>query len=244
MNGIPGWPHLQNLKDIPTIFQALGWTEAAHLLNEWFNSAKNTNPLAAMPDTTTITMAWLHGLGISRADEAYNRIVNEKLWLTDAAKTVLAERLKHTAKLGRHAEFGNLSLPVPTLDGIHIQTIHVGNPIADPLDELMATLGRFELKVVASGSVRSGVRGNTPVYTVRIEEVGIYVKDSFDFSGDQYLGCFDPVNNGVSKYAQKGYYQVTNEDFRNWSTSMGMNFLIYSDMERLVQTPPDEFDIR
>jgi hypothetical protein len=94
-------------------------------------------------------------------------------------------------------------------------------------DALTGALGAFELKVAIAGKLLSIGGGE---FQVSIEEVGIYVKDSFDFNGSQFLGFWgyrdDPINN---------------DDFRQWRAEnhAGGDFRVFSDVKRTRLTPPD-----
>ncbi len=51
------------------------------------------------------------------------------------------------------------------------------------LDDLSAALGNFAFRVAVAGGV-TFVSGSK--HLVTLSEVGIYVRDSFDFNGDQF----------------------------------------------------------
>jgi len=65
---------------------------------------------------------------------------------------------------------------------------------------------------------------------VSVEEIGIYVWDTFNFEGEQFLGVW-------------GYRDtpVNNSDFREWrqKNNAGGDFLVYSDIKRTKLNPPD-----
>jgi Family of unknown function (DUF6402) len=76
---------------------------------------------------------------------------------------------------------------------------------------------------------------SAPGFTqIVINEIGIYVKDSFDFNGDQFLGVWgyrdDPINNS---------------DFRQWRNDnhLGGDFQVFSDVKRIKLNPPDAVPI-
>lgn len=58
-------------------------------------------------------------------------------------------------------------------------------------------------------SIRNG-------FKVEIGEVGIYVKDSYDFNGDQFLGFWDAKDNAVSMFNPLTGTSISNQDFRDW----------------------------
>lgn len=52
------------------------------------------------------------------------------------------------------------------------------------LDELTAALGRFAIFVIVSGAAER----DDSTTLVTISKIGVYIRDSFDFNGDQALG--------------------------------------------------------
>jgi len=109
---------------------------------------------------------------------------------------------------------------------------------------LDAALYNFDFHMAVEGTVTyektqesyGGLGSDEDVYTVRITRVGLYVRDSFDFIGDQDLGYWNPKTNDVAKTwlgAGDGYHEVTNAGMRQWrkKTGCGGDFLVFSDME-------------
>ncbi len=80
-------------------------------------------------------------------------------------------------------------------------------------------------------------------FQVSITEIGIYIRDSFDFNGDQFLGFWDDSDNSVSMLNFLSGTSVSNEDFRDWRTQnrRGGDFLVFSDLKRIVLSTPDTF---
>jgi hypothetical protein len=225
-------------------------------MDEWFTNVANSNPRNGKPDTTTVTTSWVKSF--PRVKSIYDQMLLDTVWIHEHAQTEIAILLKRLGKLlPIRSTFGNLSHPVTTLDANSIQFVRVGSlaqSATATIDHLTAALNRFTFKFVIAGSVRPGVRSNTPIHTVEIDEVGIYVRDSYDFNDDpwweqpfsQPLGCWDPGNNSVSKVGSSNSHCVNNETFRNWraqSAGYGGDFLIFSDLERLPRVPPDTIEI-
>lgn len=130
-----------------------------------------------------------------------------------------------------------------------------------PMDDLRAALANFTFRVVVAGSVEPEmidrqVASGTPVkvasgnYLVTIEEVGIYVKDSYDFNDatgeDQDLGNWNMESNTVGRTGLNGGFNVHNSDFRKWraANQKGGDFLVYSDLRVLRQTSNNTFVFR
>ena len=249
-------PPAFSVTQIPAIMRHAnnGFTKGADLMEEWFRRPANNNPLTAVPSTTIITMSWV--VGFTRAKQVYDKMIAEKMWLTTNAKKLMGERLAAQGKLlpsPRPVDFFRpFTDPVPQLDADYIQEQIVGSnwdALTLPMDDLMAALNRFKLRMVVSGSVRQAVIGNAPRHEIQIREVGIYIRDSYDFNDDpswfkpsQPLGCWDPVSNTAGLTSASGTC-VNNADFRNWRAANGMggDFLVFSDLEIITRSPPDVF---
>jgi hypothetical protein len=120
------------------------------------------------------------------------------------------------------------------------------------MDDLTAALGAFTFYVVVAGKIVKPTYQNLPAqinivgHDVTIEEIGIYVRDSYDFEDEQFLGWWAyPDDWGrrpfglVSAFPFENGELVTNSDFRKFrrQTGKGGDFLIYSDLKRLKVTP-------
>jgi hypothetical protein len=127
------------------------------------------------------------------------------------------------------------------------------------VDDLDAALGAFTFYVVVAGTVAKPI--NDPAkptvewklgYDVTIDEIGVFIRDSFDFKGDQILGYWaypEPFASGlykgrfpsgyVSALPFEGGELVTNDDFRKYraQTGKGGDFLVYSDLKRMRVKP-------
>lgn len=68
--------------------------------------------------------------------------------------------------------------------------------------------------VVAAGSVAPAPL--TSQHRVTITEVGVYIRDSYDFNGDQFLGYWDDSDDSVSMTNPLSGTKVSNADFRSW----------------------------
>lgn len=126
---------------------------------------------------------------------------------------------------------------------------------------MFAALANFNLNFVTQGTVERlpDVDGK-PRYKVTLDQVGIYVKDSYDFNDDavwykpwswpsQPLGFWSCVDQDASKDGGKmfdsNYKYVTNEDFREWrdqyGNGKGGDFLVFSDIKVLTLYDTFEF---
>ena len=59
--------------------------------------------------------------------------------------------------------------------------------MTDPVDDMLAALGRFKFRVAVAGEAKGDC--------VELKAVGVYVQDSYDFDGVQFLGVWNSSNN-------------------------------------------------
>ena len=226
-----------NLEVIPSIMSANGWRNGAAVLREWFSNPAAGGP----PDTTTVTMDWI--LGFSEANTIYQSMLNERVYMNQPAQNALRQLL--TRLRIRDGDTFDFNLPITTLDppfagspdySVNFRAMNAAG-VFSSLNDLSATLGNFVFKIMVAGRVSGG--------TITITSVGVYVIDSFDFIGDQSLGCWNPCSADVGKFFCDGSdgVDVNNAMFRNWRTQNGAggDFYIYSDIRRIVLPTPVTF---
>lgn len=138
--------------------------------------------------------------------------------------------------------FGRLLMPVEILDADYVNQRVVSFGITD-LDDMSAALGNFVFRVVIAGEVAPIAKSTR--HRVTITEIGVYIRDSYDFNGSQFLGFWDDKDNTVSMVNPLSGSSVSNEDFCNWRTKTGNggDFLVFSDVHRRLLANPDVFDI-
>jgi len=213
------------VSDIPRIMRVNGWNKGATLMDHWFAGS-------GTPDKTTITMSW--ALGYSRAKTVYDKMLSEKVYINDAARKEIVKLAKRQGAYHTPGPFGSVSGDVETLDPDSIQYRAVGS-LSDPLDDMYAALGKFTFKVLVKGRTESA---GTNKRCFIIEQIAIYVKDSYDFVGDQSLGYWKSSTNYGGKNPFKGD-KVTNADFRKHGG--GADFKVYSDLKVTNLTPNEKF---
>ena len=229
------------LTNIPRIMRANRMPIGANVMESWFSRPTATAPNYGTPDTTTVTMKW--ALGFTRAKTVYDGIVNGKAWANNAAQKVIESKLRAQGLVGSAPQnFGNLSKTPMALDADQINQRAVGmSSSTETLDDLDAALANFVFQVVVAGTVSP--KGS--IHQVDVKEVGIYLRDSYDFNEFQYLGCWDEVKNAVHRNPLASGDTVFNSTFRDWRTANGMggDYMIYSDVTRITLSPPDSFII-
>jgi hypothetical protein len=220
---------------------ALNWLNGERMFRIWFGNPANNDPLKGTPDTSTIKMnTWV--LTFERAKTVYDKLMSERIWTIPAARWLLIQHLQRDKKMTSNDEqFGDMTgLNMSTIDHQHsINHREVSNSlmdeVLDPLDDMFAALGAFSFKVVVQGHVQpiksSPLSGMT--HRATIEKVGVYVRDSFDFNGLQFLGFWRQTAPDCSRTPGRSYYSIYNSDFRQWrdANNKGGDFLVYSDIK-------------
>lgn len=198
------------------------WKEASELLETWLERPPAIAPSYSAPVTNVIKMDWV--LTFSRAKTVYDKIFSEKIWTNEASQKRMAELLRKKPR-ATGERWGDLSKAVTDVDAEWINSRSVTNGAA--YDGMTGALGAFNLHVAIAGKI---VAMSGSEFQVSVEEVGIYVKDSFDFEGEQFLGIWGYHDEGFS-----------NSDFRKWRTDnhLGGDFLVFSDIKRTKLTSPD-----
>jgi Family of unknown function (DUF6402) len=233
-----------SITSIPAIMRKQGWLNGAKFLERWFAGAPATAPAYGPPDTQTIRMStWV--LSYPRARAVYDQLMRERIWMNAAAQKEIAAMLRKKGLLALVPQcrpFGNLAAPVYTLDNDYINYRIVSFTLGD-LDDLSAALGNFSFRVVVAGTITPDLK--THKCSIMISEVGVYVRDSFDFNGSQFLGFWDDKDMTVSMINPLAGTSVSNDDFRSWRTKnhKGGDFLVYSDLLKTRLTKPDVFEI-
>lgn len=230
-----------SLTNIPRIMRTHGWNNGARMLDIWFSRPSAVAPAYGTPDTSTITMDGFV-LTYPRAKAVYDQLVTDQIWANPAARAEVSRMLGRLGRLGGpRAPFGDLTRSPTVLDSEYINFRTVGFGLFN-LDDLSAALGNFTFRVAISGEAEGLPTGRT---RVSVSQVGVYVRDSFDFNGDQFLGYWDDSDDSVSMINAFSGDSVSNQSFRDYRmrTGTGGDFLIYSNTKVLVRSPPDVFEV-
>jgi hypothetical protein len=239
---------------IPAIMRRRGWGNGARLQDIWFSRPANAVPERGAPDTTTIRMdTW--ALTFPRCAAAFRRMTADRYWCGEEARRNLGRILQRQGKLtSLQTAFGDLSLPVPQLDRLALSELWVGS-LTDALDDMYAALGSFAIRVVAAGTVgpiqvplpsmtgSPSARTAVTRHQARIEKIGFFIRDSFDFNGFQPLGFWSSTD--VARAPLPGYDWVGNDTYRAWRAAHGHggDFIVYSDLKVVRRSPPDTVEI-
>ena len=212
-------------------------------------------------------MDWV--LSFDRANDVYQDIIDNKIWVNPAAKAEIKKMLDRTILLpvGVRVKFGPQTGPMDQVDEDYINHRPVDG-WEHGIDGLTAALGRFDLRVLIAGTVEPGVLDRWAPATspydvyphkqeaqiVNITDVGVYVADSYDFDGLQALGIWNEDNNTASMNylradetmrGREANQFVNNYDFQEWrkANNRGGDFRVFSDIKWTHLDPSPTFAI-
>ena len=244
-----------DIEKIPLIMRKNNWVNGANLMERWFSLPANSSPLQGSPSTDIVTMKWVKSF--TRSKTVYNKLISEKVWLNDAAKQEIKKLLLKKGLLSNvKMKFGYPKNSPHISDRNSIQYRKVGgywDMATGDMDDLRASLGNFVFKIIVLGEVTPILKSNkTPTgeYQVKIDEIGVYIKDSYDFNDlpdkDQSLGNWDIDDHSVGRTFFNGGDSIFNSDFRKWRKkhAKGGDFYVFSDIEYIKQNDNNTFTIK
>ena len=214
-----------------------GWTIGEKLMKQWFARTASASPNYTPPDNDTVTVDWT--TGFERAKTVYDKIFSDRVWANDAAKVEIRKMLdKKGLLVGGSSSFGIVHENGSDLESEYINYRAI--EYEAKLDDLNASLGRFSYRMVVAGEVEP----DGDKHKVTVKQVGIYIRDSYDFEGDQNLGYWDDSDNSVSFLPGTGT-KVTNKSFRDWrsANSKGGDFMVYSKVKLTDLATSDVFEV-
>ncbi|WP_077288152.1 DUF6402 family protein [Cognaticolwellia aestuarii] len=237
-----------SVEEIPILMELKGWSYASMLLSHWFDGeGKNIiSPLSNITDISTETSEYINEL---------EEIATNKSFLTNGIKQNLIKELGRITnednlsilKHGGSFDFISSELEIAgdsyqsyrwELDNLHFVSEHKIEPSVHPLTEEVAALNRYAVRILLKGHVEV----NTNSTEIKVNEAGIYVKDSFDMIGKQHLGCWShesPYVKTTSFLSPLSFECIGNSDFRKYKLENNLNdagdYLIYTDpMEKKI----------
>lgn len=247
---------------IPDLMQHKSWLKGLTAQNLWFTSAAQSTPDVNV-EVGFVTMSWIRSF--PRTEDDYQNVITSEWNASNSYDSLRSEVTKMIAYSnvsgnptiaelptveGENKPFGDFSLNVvndintgktlPLIEHFYYKNkaYDFGFGIEDPLDDLYATLANFNFRVAAKGflSLESGIT------YINITKIGVYVRDSFDFTNpgwsDQDLGAWNFINKTVSKIAGGLDYSIENSDYNNWRNdhNKGGDFRIYTDVIEVAKT--------
>jgi hypothetical protein len=262
------------LIDVPSSMRREGWTVGAALMERWFNANAWTMPAnvktgdAPAPSSaidTSTRMRW--ALGFARVSAANSNLLSTWSQGERRAKSggQVANQLRrwitHHGLSGRQPfRFGDLSQPIVQVDRFcAINRDIVESSFFGPVDDFYAAFGNAAVKLAVSAQVTPVTGG----WEVKIDQAATYLRDTYDFNGDQPLGSWgpdgfsrvavlapgieiDPNASGSSWLGGQRVWSVDNESFRDYRArfNKGGDFIVFSDLNRVPLASPVTYTVR
>ena len=270
------------LTDLPRIMQEREhWPVAAACMRRWLQNGasqisedarRGATHMSALPtkqlETRLLQINW--ALSFPWVKIVHDTLIT-KTWRNPASQRrmiQLAQTLSKTsparATLSGGWAFGDPSAAVKDLDATaQINYAVVGDP-SDPLDDFYGAVGRGELKVAAFGRVEPRSKG----LRLTVDRLGVYLRDTYDFNGEQWLGLWSETGVDKGRLAEAwgmyigGYpsisieptgvrgdakteYAVANKDFRAYRAKYGRggDFINVSNIRLVTLAEPASFDL-
>ncbi len=236
---------------LPTILAAKNWTVGKQCMERWlslpFDASKDKHKTAV---TDILKMEW--ALAFPYVKNAIEDAIRDGELQTHKAKLEIVGVIKDLVAAGKLALPANVGdevalqhtngtlrnnpagHQVPEFDMFHFWSISLSPPyITKPLDDFMAAVNACNINFIPIGKIRKVT--NTG-YAVQLSGVGAYLKDWYDFEGDQGLGYWNVKTNdvGLLQFTQKpNTNKVSNPLFRAYQgrTKKGQDYTNFSDIK-------------
>lgn len=262
---------------IPEVMKRIGWEKSAYIMNKWFSlEAKEMleDEKTATKgytydkydknyvDKTTFTMEWIKSF--KRGNDAYDELLS-KLSIhkldgnyslsKDEEKSLIATSNELKKVSAFYIKNNQPKIDSSRIEDIHkdfhFQTVKLDGYYNVKLDDLYGSLGNFsihlavlELEIISKSNIPNT---NRDVYKVLITKVGVYMKDTYEFVGRQYLGHWNCSGVGIQPLSAitntstiPGYNfklesstAIGNDDFNEYrkENKKGGDMLLFSDVE-------------
>ncbi|EFH6732769.1 TPA: hypothetical protein J1X25_004413 [Escherichia coli] len=251
---------------IPNAMRKMGWEIAPELMEHWFKispaysfdgeskydllsrDARTLPPERVNVDI--VKMDW--AIKYEQVASGIQKLKNS--WNTTKSRSLLKRRLIRLGYNLKKIETIGMSEDVTFLDATaQVNFMRIGSK-ADTVNDWYGAIGNANLKVCLRGCVNHD-GGN---FIVNVDALGFYLKDTYDFLDDDFLGLHIPELLGVwsksrilnkaetlvymSSYTQgvfgllarefSGFVPVFNSDFRKWREkhNSGGDFIVFSDV--------------
>lgn len=249
------------LTRLPVAMRKMGWHTSAALMQRWFDSPGWQMPGAwktdgghpaplelsnAQCDESLVKMSW--ALGFERCQTAVKEA--ESLLTTPNAIKRLRNLLEEIGWTKNNiVSLGSTRFSAREIDASsQVNFVTLGTTL-DPLDDMYGALGVATLKIGVVGQTfaKEDAETRRSRNYFRVEYVGLYIRDNYDFNGLQFLGIWTedrvlkknemvrtvlPSGQSIYKWATDEFALVQNKDFREYrdKTRMGGDYVLYSDV--------------
>ncbi|MEI8611586.1 DUF6402 family protein [Enterovibrio sp. Hal110] len=241
------------VRDIPDVMRGkLGWPKSAELMELWFSKPAKEMTLSEKEgdspydsnytDTGLFSLAWLERF--ERAKKGKSALVSsEVLWSDNAKLEIIDIVMKSGKKIIDNSALDIISLH----DDWQFQLARVGYDFG-VVDDLYGSLGNFAFYAAIHKAYVEEIESEKYIF---VTEIAIYMKDTFDFIGSQYLGHWNEHGMGINvlggalngaqmEWAMPGWNYTLgiaeafgNSEFRDYRAGFakGGDLLLFSDKE-------------
>jgi len=246
---------------IPEIMTSFGWKVATQSQIDWFNGKANNYPWERAPIVPGLSIEW--ALKFERVKRRYDEI--KDMWKTTNAIIQLKKEIKKMvgkgyanipSTVGQKTNFGTFNVePIleelrnhkeveggkakekfPTFDYFHFQDQVYEESTFSDLDDFYGSIANCNFRFVAKGYLEKQ-KDNSILAT--ITQIGIYLRDGFDYVGNQQLGYWSLKEKKVSRnpfsnpFTKDTYRLIDNKSYRDYrkDSGMGGDFYRYSDIK-------------
>jgi hypothetical protein len=243
------------IKAIPSAMRQMGWFVSADLMDRWFshgawvlsNGWKDGTDIKASQlslahvDTRIVSMAWV--VGFPRARLAIDELMNKIRSFPTIDQ--LRRRLRDSGWNGSGVlHLGHASMSAVQLDDMcQVNFVSFGGPF-NTVDDMYGALGKAAMKMAFIG--RAEVDPSTRRQRFVISDIAFYLRDTYDFNGEQPLGTWSEfgVFNKTEAVANilldglgfdwhgEPIGAINNAAFRRYraQTGWGGDFILYSNV--------------
>ncbi|UDN36955.1 DUF6402 family protein [Proteus sp. NMG38-2] len=250
------------LNQIPDAMERMGWETAPKLMRHWFSITpaypfKPKEKIKLIEESATLIPTNLINTNIVKMGWALNYIqVKESVgyllnnWATPKGINLLKKRL------GSNTRIGYTDSAIELDSYAQVNSRPIGGTL-DTINDYYGALGKATIKIAVKGYITK-VNSRDAFIT---EMLGIYIKDSYDFSAEnEPLGVWS--KNGIMNKTQTllymGFYNqnmwkeladggfsgsvpIYNKNFREWQEKRneGGDFIVFSDILWSYPMPND-----
>ena len=213
----------------PLSNDAEGWRYLKSMFHKWFSGPANEKP-ETNKEPFWVDWNWIMSYG--RARMAYDGFCAPYRMFNVPGKDSLITLLKRDNLLNdSYTHFEYISADWETWKPNYFQRYTVEGFYSVPPDGLTAAMGTFSLMALANGSIEPLFEGG---HRINVEELAIFVWDSFNFEGGYPLGLWSCEEKKFAAVLPEegGFNVLNNTDFQNFRERMGKgnDFLVLSQL--------------
>ena len=215
-----------------------GWLYLHDMFQRWLGGEANSD---AMKNPNIFWVDWDWAMKYQRFSTAMWKLRQNSSLFTEKGKNKLVEILKRDGKFSTQRVDFDYTIDDSNFirwNKDYFQQATINKiPFVD-LDGLFAAFGKFNIRALAKGYTIPQFNGNG--HTIVVDGISLFIWDSFNFDGEEYLGywrCENPsfqamINPGG--YGEGGAFTVLhNSDFRKFREkyNSGNDFMILSHLK-------------